>query len=483
MTREQGVLATLIAYELLLVAIGLFSRERNRDGADFFLGGRGLGPVVAAISASASSSSAWTLLGVSGFAWRFGASAIWLFPSCVGGFALNWYVLAPALRASRVGGEALTVTEVLAGRDGSGARRAVQILASLTVLVFMTSYVASQFQGAGKTFSETFDIGLTASVLIGAAIVVFYTLLGGFWAVSLTDTLQGLMMAVTAVLLPSAAVSAVGGLRALLRGMSAVDQAGYMDPLQGLGLAAGTGFVLGLFGIGLGYPGQPHVVNRFMALRGGERELVQARRIAMSWAVVVYAGMLLLGWSGRVLFPGIADAEVVFITAANELCPPLVSGVMVAAVLSAIMSTADSQLLVAASSVTWDLPRRRAGGPELLRGSRAVVLALSAVAAVAALYGPREIFSPVLVAFAALGAAFGPLLLVTVLRGPVAPARTLIAMSAGLLLTVAGALYRTQVGGAWGAAAERVLPFLVALGIALWPGGSDTPPDAPSGSR
>jgi sodium/proline symporter len=478
MSREQGVLVTLVAYELLLVAIGLFARERNRDGADFFLGGRGLGPLVAAISASASSSSAWTLLGVSGFAWRFGASAIWLFPACVGGFALNWYVLAPALRGSRIGREALTVTEVLAGRGESGTRRAVAVLASLTVLVFMTSYVASQFQGAGKTFAETFDIGIAESVLIGAAIVVFYTLLGGFWAVSLTDTLQGLMMAATAVLLPFAAVSAVGGFPELLEGMRGVDQAGYMDPLQDLGVAAGIGFVLGLFGIGLGYPGQPHVVNRFMALRGGKRELVQARRIAMSWAVVVYAGMLLLGWSGRVLFPGIGDAEVVFITAANELYPPLVSGVMVAAVLSAIMSTADSQLLVAASAVTWDLPRRRAGGPALLRGSRGVVLVLSAAAAVAALYGPREIFSPVLVAFAALGAAFGPLLLVTVLRGPVAPLRTLIAMSAGLVLTVAGAIYRSQVGSAWGPAAERVLPFVVALGIALWPGGSASRGDA-----
>jgi sodium/proline symporter len=469
MTREQAVLVTLVAYQVVLVAIGVLSRGRTRDGADFFLGGRGLGPLVAAISASASSSSAWTLLGVSGFAWSSGASAIWLFPACVGGFALNWYVLAPALRRSPAAREALTVTEVLAGRGEDATRRAISVLASLTVLVFMTSYVASQFQGAGKTFSETFGIGSAESVLIGAAIVVFYTLLGGFWAVSLTDTLQGLLMAGTAVLLPVAAIRAVGGFPELVAGMRAVEQVGYLDPLQNLGLASGVGFVLGLFGIGLGYPGQPHVVNRFMALRGGERELVRARRIAMSWAVVVYAGMLLLGWAGRVLFPDIGDAEVVFVTAANELYPPLVSGVMVAAVLSAIMSTADSQLLVAASSVTWDLPRRRAGGAALLSGSRAVVLVLSGLAAVAALYGPREIFSPVLVAFAALGAAFGPLLLVTALKGPVPPRRTLTAMSAGLLLTIAGAVYRSQAATAWGAATERVLPFAVALAIALWP--------------
>ena len=474
MTREQAVLVTLVGYKLLLVAIGLISQRRNRDGVDFFLGGRGLGPLVAAISSSASSSSAWTLLGVSGFAWSSGASAVWLFPACVGGFALNWYLLAPALRRSPAARDAVTVTQVLAGSGESPARRAIAVLASLIVLVFLTSYVASQFQGAGKTFNETFGIGVTESVLIGAAIVGLLhaarRLLGGEPHRHPAGPDDGRHRRAPA---RGRAGGGGGGLSGMIRGMNAVEQAGFADPLQGMGLSAGAGFVLGLFGIGLGYPGQPHVVNRFMALRGGERELVRARRFAMVWAVIVYAGMLVLGWSGRVLFPGISDPEVVFLAAANELYPPVVAGVMVAAVLSAIMSTADSQLLVAASSVTWDLPRQRASGKALLRGSRGVVLVLSAAAALAALYGPREIFSPVLVAFAALGAAFGPLLLVTALRGPVAPRRTLTAMSAGLLLTVAGAVYRSQAGTAWGAACERVLPFAVALAIALWPGGAD----------
>ena len=466
----MAVLVTLVAYKLTLVAIGLAARERNRDGADYFLGGRALGPLVASVSASASSSSAWTLLGVSGFAYSSGASAIWLFPACVGGFVLNWYVLAPALRRHPGAAGALTVTEILAGSGGDpSGRRAVNALGSAAVLVFMTTYVASQFQGAGKTFSETFGLPAAHSLLIGAAIVVFYTLLGGFWAVSLTDTLQGLVMAATALILPAAALLAVGSPARLLDGLAQSAPPGFTDPLQGMGIAAGAGLVLGLLGIGLGYPGQPHVVNRFMALRPGAAELRQARRIAIAWAVLVYAGMLLLGWCGRVLFPGLGDPEVVFLTAANALCPPVLAGVMVAAVLSAIMSTADSQLLVAASSVTHDLPRRRAAGRRLVAQSRAVVLALAGAATLAALAGPREIFSPVLVAWGALGACFGPPLLAVCFGRRLTPRRILCAMGAGLALTVLGALYRSQVGGSWGAPLERVLPFVAAWAICFWP--------------
>lgn len=468
MSREHAILLTLLAYKVALIAIGLLSRERNRDGADYFLGGRALGPVVAAISASASSSSAWTLLGVSGFAWTFGLSAAWLLPACVGGFALNWYVLAPALRRYAPAREALTLTEVLAGPASGRWHATITRFASITVLVFMTSYVASQFQGAGKTFGETFGLPIWEGILVGSAIVVFYTLLGGFWAVSLSDTLQGLAMAATAVLLPFTALSAVGGPGALWEGLASLPGP-YRDPWNGLGLAGGVGFALGLLGIGLGYPGQPHVVNRFMALREGEAPLRRARAIAMGWALLVYSGMLLLGWSGRVLFPGLSDGEVVFLTAANELCHPVVAGVMVAAVLSAIMSTADSQLLVAASSVTWDLSRTRRGGAGLLAGSRWVVLGLSIAAALAALFGPREIFSPVLVAWGVMGAAFGPPLLVGVLRGPVPAGRTLLAMVLGLGLTIGGATYRSYVGGDWGAFTERVVPFVVSLAVCLWP--------------
>jgi sodium/proline symporter len=465
MTRAQAVLITLVLYKLVLVGLGVLSQRRVRDGVDFFLGGRNLGPTVAAVSASASSSSAWTLLGVSGAAYAWGLSAVWLFPACVGGFLLNWYVLARGLRDGSRASGAVTVTEVIAGPPGRPLARTITWVASGIVLFSLAFYVAAQFQAAGKAFHETFGWGITESVLLGSGVVVVYTLLGGFWAVSLTDTLQGLLMAATAVLLPVAALVAVGGPAGLAEGMRAVPAEHFLNLTGRSAEVAGVGFVLGLLGIGLGYPGQPHVVNRFMALREGEGTLRVARRIAMGWAVVVYSGMLVLGWCGRVLYPALADKEVLFVRATNELFPPVVAGIMLAAVLSAIMSTADSQLLVAGSAVTHDLKLGGTTPRAMLLRSRIVVVLLSLGAVEVALVGNQEIFSRVLFAWSAMGSAFGPLLLVIVLRGPVEPRRALAAMVLGFVLSVGAYSFPVTKGGFW----ERIVPFGVALAVLTVP--------------
>jgi sodium/proline symporter len=194
--------------------------------------------------------------------------------------------------------------------------------------------------------------------------------------------------------------------------------------------------------------------------------LTKARRIAIAWAVVVYSGMLLLGLCGRVLLPVLTDPEVVFVSLTNQLFSPVVSGIMLAAVLSAIMSTADSQLLVAGSTVTNDLNLGGRDRNDLLRRSRAVIFLLSAAAAMAALIGSKEIFSQVLFAWAAMGSAFGPILLVTVLKGEIEPRIKLIAMVTGCVLSV-GAYYLVPTDLAWKGALERVFPFLIGLAIAL----------------
>jgi len=469
MDQWQVILITLIAYKVVLVAFGIWGQRRTRDGVDFFLGGRKLGPVVAAISASASSSSAWTLMGVSGAAYLGGLSAIWLFPACVGGFCLNWYGLAPSLRGLSHRTGALTMTEVIAGPPGRPFRVAISVTASVIILVSLGCYVSSQFKAAGKTFSETFGLSMESSILIGSGIVVFYTLLGGFWAVSLTDTLQGFMMALAAVLLPVAALIHVGGPGGLIEGLGRVEQAGFTSLVKNMPLFSGIGFVLGTLGIGLGYPGQPHVVNRFMALKEGEGAARVARRVAIGWAVLIYAGMILLGLAGRVLYPKIGDNETIMLAVTNDLFPPVVAGIVLAAILSAIMSTADSQLLVAASSVTHDLRFGRESPEHLVRYSRIVVVGLSAGAVVAALFVQETIFRWVLFAWSAMGSAFGPLLLVTALRGPVPPERSLFAMLMGFSLSVAGylgpKLGYLETGGFY----DRVIPFAVALLIVLWP--------------
>ncbi|HSR68912.1 MAG TPA: sodium/proline symporter [Acidobacteriota bacterium] len=465
MSHEAAVLVTLVLYKIVLIIIGLLSQRRTKDSLDFFLGGRQLGPLVAAVSASASSSSAWTLLGVSGAAYLWGLSSLWLFPACVGGFLLNWYGVAPALQRYSREVDAMTVTEVLAGRPGQPLHRTLSVTASLIILVSLGAYVASQFLSAGKTFYETFNLPISSSILIGGGIVVLYTLLGGFWAVSITDTLQGLMMAATAILLPVAALIAVGGPGGLWEGIGQVGP-DYMSLTRNLGPAAALGLIWGYLGIGLGYPGQPHVVNRFMALREGRASLVSARRIAIAWALVVYSGMLLLGLCGRLLYPALSDPEVVFVSATNELFPPVLAGIMVAAVLSAIMSTADSQLLVAASSVTHDLKLGGKSTRHMLARSRWVVLILSAGAIVAALLGSQEIFSSVLFAWTAMGAAFGPALVVKALGYGVSPRRTLLAMLVGFSFAVAAYYLFPASQDKW---IERVLPFLAGLLVIFFP--------------
>ncbi|MEO1336778.1 MAG: sodium/proline symporter, partial [Myxococcota bacterium] len=450
MSSQTAILLTLVLYKLALIGLGLWAQRRTVTGTDFFLGGRQLGPWVAALSASASSSSVWTLLGVSGAAYTWGLGAVWLLPACVGGFVLNWWVVAPRLQRESRRASALTVTEFLAR-----GHRAVAVLASIIVLLSLCTYVASQFQGAGKAFHETFGWSVDHSILVGSAIVIIYTLLGGFWAVSLTDTLQGLLMGITAVCLPIAALAQVG-----FDGLFRDASPEFMSLTRNMGPAAAFGFIGGLLGIGIGYPGQPHVVNRFMALRD-EAAVRTARVIAIVWAILVYSGMLILGWAGRSLLPSLSDNEVVFVAATHALFPPVVSGIMLASVLSAIMSTADSQLLVAASSVTHDLGL---GRRQIVVSSRIVIVVLSLGAVLAALYGPKGIFDRVLFAWSAMGAAFGPLLLVTLWKGPVSATRTFAAMSVGFVLSVVAYSFAETKG-----LIERWVPFAIALAIAGWP--------------
>ncbi len=458
MSRSEAILYTLVSYQALLLAIGLWASRRTRDREDFFLGGRALGPWVAAISASASSSSAWTLLSVSGMAYLWGLPALWLFPATLLGFLVNWLWIAPRLQRMAAHSGDITLTGFLAGPPDAPGRERILVAASAIVLFSFLFYIAAQFQAAGNAFASAFDLEMGAAVAVGAAVVLVYTLLGGFWAVSVTDTLQGLLMAATAIVLPAIALAAVGGWSGLVSALdiSAVNPA----PTQG-SLPAAVGFVAGTLGIGLGYPGQPHVVNRFMALRD-ERSLARARLIAIGWAVIIYSGMLLLGLCARGLFAGVLEPEAVLFEVADRLIAPVVAGVMIAAVLSAIMSTADSQLLVAASSVTEDLGRTRGRAPSGLGSSRVVVALLCVLAASLALLVPDTIFRRVLFAWHAVGSAFGPLLVMILLDRRPSSARALASIVTGFSLTVA-LHWLPDTPGDW---AERLVPLAAAWFVA-----------------
>ena len=451
MTNTTAILVTLVFYKIVLILIGLWANKRTKSTSDYFLGGRKLGPWVAALSASASSSSAWTLLGVSGAAYLWGLPAIWLFPATLSGFMINWFYIAPKLsvHGEKVG--AITLTDVLATDDNGLSIKELRWLASVIILFCFVFYIASQFDAAGQSFQSTFGMDKNISILLGAGIILIYTLLGGFWAVSVSDTLQGIMMALSAIVLPTVAVSQAG-LGNIFASFS--NQSIFSSP-SGMGGIVALGFILGTLGIGVGYPGQPHVVNRFMAIEPGLK-VRQGRMIAIGWALIIYPGMIFLGWAGRILMD-IAGHEQILIVMGNQLLPPVVAGIILAAVLSAIMSTADSQLLVAASSVSHDL---KSSGEELsLNQTRIVVAIICVIAVVMAIFVDKSIYSRVLFAFSAMGAAFGPLLIGR-MQGGVPKIHAITAMAVGFFGTLF--FYYSDMKPE-GNPLERLVPFALAF--------------------
>ncbi|NMP16936.1 sodium/proline symporter [Thalassotalea sp. Y01] len=462
MDYTSTVLATLIIYKLVLIGIGFWANKKTDSTEDYFIGGRGLGPWVAAVSSAASASSAWTLLGMSGAAYAMGLSAIWIVPAVVCGYMFNWMWLAPRLQKKAQQQRSVTLTELLAS-DGKSMQKPIMWLCSLCIVFAFTFYIAAQFQAAGNTFASTFDVSMQNSVFLGTAIIVIYTLLGGFWAVSVTDTLQGLLMAAAGLVLPIAGLIAVGGPSDLwLQMQSAFNdvQLSWTGQHQGL---IGLAFIFGLLAIGLGNPGQPHVVNRMMAIRD-EKSVQQAKMIAIAWSAIVITGMLIVGWCAKVLLEPLANNEQALLDVTNLLFPPVVAGIIIAAILSAVMSTADSQLLVSASAVSYDMGNNKTQKNSLLI-SRITVVVMSLISMFIALYAPEDIFSRVLFAWNALGAAFGPLLIVKVMSKSVDGKYAFMAIASGFFIAV-GLSFLPSAPGDY---IERITPFVVAF-IFAWLG-------------
>ena len=450
MTNTLSILITLIVYKVILICIGVWANKRTHSTSDYFLGGRKLGPWVAALSASASSSSAWTLLGVSGAAYLWGLPAFWLFPATLSGFLFNWLYLAPRLSLYSKRINAITLTDVLASNENGDSVKSLRWLASGIILFCFIFYIASQFDAAGQSFQSTFGMDKNLSIIFGASIILIYTLLGGFWAVSVSDTIQGIMMAISAIILPCIAVYKAG----LSNIFTSFTFEGLFVTPNGFSGIIVIGFILGTMGIGIGYPGQPHVVNRFMALESGDK-VKKARLIAICWALIIYPGMILLGWAGRVLVV-IAGYEQILIVLGNQLLHPIFAGIILAAVLSAIMSTADSQLLVAASSISYDLKDKNEN--HSLFNTRITVVLICLIAVLMAIFVDKSIYSRVLFAFSAMGAAFGPLLLGR-LQGKVKDINALVAMGTGFFMTLI--FYYSSLKPE-GNPLERLVPFIMA---------------------
>ena len=464
MEKTTIIVITLLVYKVVLIGIGIWSSRRTKSNTDYFLGGRNLGPVVAAISYSASSSSAWTLLGMSGAAYIFGLSAIWIVLGCWLGVLLAWYYVAPKMRKFSAENNHITVIDFVAHNATGTSRRAIVIVSSVIILVSFAFYVAAQFQGAGTTLSTTFNMSVNGSIILGGLVIMIYTFLGGFWAVSITDTVQGILMAITALILPTAAMVSVGGFDALFEGLRTAADPEYLS-LSGknAGLAA-IGFAAGSLGIGFGPVGQPHLLVRFMALRD-DKSVRQARVLTVIWFLIVFTGMLVLGLVGRLLIPDLEGAEVetVFFELTNRLFSPLWAGIIIAAVLSAIMSTADSQLLVGASSISHDLGLGNRFPKQRLLISRLAIAAVVIVSIIISIYVPATIFDRALFAWSALGAAFGPIVIFRLSGFEYAGKIVLLAILAGFVLAVVFFMLPNTAGDY----AERIIPFLTGS-LILW---------------
>ncbi|MBP5203971.1 MAG: sodium/proline symporter PutP [Candidatus Methanomethylophilaceae archaeon] len=416
------VLMAFIIYFALVLGVGFYFYKRSSNMEDYILGGRSMNPYVTALSAQASDMSSWLLMGLPGAVLLMGLGEAWIGIGLAAGSYLSWLFVAKRLRKhSVVSGNSLTVPEFFSNRykDKKGYLR---FICGLIILFFFVIYVASGFKGCGVTLQTIFpELSVELAMCIGGVIIIAYTFLGGYKAVCWTDFFQGLLMLVAVVVVPLAAINALGGWSDLEAGWAEVGVEQFTNLFWDNGSALGFIAILSLLAWAFGYFGMPHIVVRYMSIRDPE-EVKVSRRVSLVWIVIALSAAILVGMVGRV-YVGEAEvmsadfnAEHIFLRLAGDLFAPIIAGLFFAAVMAAIMSTADSQLLVASSSITNDVLGKyeKYNDPrKLMWISRFVVVVVAVLALVLALFGGNNIMGLVSYAWAGFGAAFGPLMLLS----------------------------------------------------------------------
>lgn len=415
---------TFLIYSIGMLLIGLWTYKRTSSLSDYILGGRGLNSWVAALSAQASDFSGWLLLGLPGAVYASGLNGMWIGVGLAIGAYLNWQFIARRLRSyTERANDSLTLSEFFENRFRDKTYL-LRVISAVFILIFYMIYVASGLVASGKLFVEIFDINFTAGLWIGAVIVIAYTFLGGFLAASYTDFIQGVLMFLALVIAPVYVIFAhLGGFSGLWSALSNINP-DLLYATQSLNYnvadgilwesAGAAGFIgiISLLAWGLGYPGQPHIVARFMGIRSA-KEVPKARMIAIIWIGFSLWGAILVALAGIAYFDQpLADPEKVFISLIPAVFNPWVAGFLLAAVLAAIMSTMDSQLVVACSALAEDLYkpffRKNASGKELMWVGRIAVVVIAAIALVIASTGSQSVLGIVSYAWAGFGAVFGP---------------------------------------------------------------------------
>ncbi len=400
----------------LMVYIGFRFYSRTSNISDYILGGRKLNSWVAAMSAQASDMSGWLLLGLPGTAYILytGTSeAIWTAIGLWIGTYLNWLFVAKRLRAyTQVASDALTIPDFFEKRFRDN-KHILRSISAIYIVIFFLVYTSAQFAAGGKLFSTIFGMNYVVGMIIGAAIILAYTALGGFTAVCWTDTIQGTIMFFALIIVPIAAASSMGGWAEVSVRLSQLtpETLGFFPELNGkvnhMLLASSLGW-------GLGYFGQPHILVRFMGIQSPDA-IRKSRVIAMVWVTMTLGGAILVGIIGKAMLPDLADSETVFMNMLTHMFNPVIAGILMTAILAAIMSTASSQLLVSASSVSKDLFATLFKIDEkdhrLVWISRLTVVLIAVFAMVIAFNPQSSVFGLVASAWGGFGSAFGPLIL------------------------------------------------------------------------
>ena len=435
---ELPVLISFCLYMVIMLAIGIYFYLKTDDLSDYVLGGRGLGPVVTALSAGASDMSGWLLLGLPGMMYSQGIVGSWIAIGLTIGAFLNWHYVAKPLRAyTHLLDDAITIPDYFSNRF-EDKKNHLRVITAIVILVFYTLYTSSGLVGGAKLFEATFNMEYQTALLIGSFIIVSYTFLGGYNAVSWTDLIQGILMMLALVITPLVIIFDLGGIG------EAIDAVRTINP-DNLKIFNGASFlgIISLMAWGLGYFGQPHILVRFMSIRRNE-EMNAAKNVGMSWMILSVLGSLATGFFGLAYIANkgipLDDSEKIFITLSQLIFNPWIAGFMLAAILAAIMSTIDSQLLVSSSVLTRDiyhaLIRKNATDKELVWVGRATVMIIAFIALYISTNPQSSVLQLVAYAWAGFGAAFGPLVILSLYNKHITKSGAIAGMISGALTVI-----------------------------------------------
>ena len=443
---ETAVIISFVGYMLVMIGIGFYFYFKTDDLSDFVLGGRSLGPGVTALSAGASDMSGWLLLGLPGMIYTQGIVGSWIAVGLIMGAYLNWHFVAKPLRVyTHHLGDAITIPDYFSNRFNDKGN-SLRVVTAIVILVFYTLYTSSGLVGGAKLFEATFHLDYSTALIVGSFIIVSYTFLGGYNAVSWTDFIQGILMMLALAVVPIVVLYDIGGLDEGLKIIESIDPS-YLDIFSGASIIS----VLSLMAWGLGYFGQPHILVRFMSIRH-EDEMNRAKTIGMTWMIISVIGSLAVGFFGLayVVSHGVnlQDSEKIFITLSQLLFNPWIAGFLLAAILAAIMSTIDSQLLVSSSVLTRDiylvLLRKDATDKELVWVGRFTVIAIALIAWAISTDKNSSVLMLVAYAWAGFGAAFGPLIILSLYNHTITKNGAIAGMVVGSLTVI---IYKQLEGG------------------------------------